>query len=52
MTEKFLRITEVMKLLDVKAPATILKAITDDQIQAIKIGSQWRFPADQFKGLK
>ena len=51
MEDKFLKIGEVMDLLKIRAPATILKAISKDQLEAFKIGAQWRFPREQFNNM-
>lgn len=49
--ENYLTIKEAMLLLNVKSPATILKAIKEDQLDAIKIGAQWRMPREQFNRM-
>ena len=49
--ENYLTIKEAMLLLNVKSPATILKAIKEDQLYAIKIGAQWRLSREQFNKM-
>jgi hypothetical protein len=49
--EQFYRISDVMKILDVKSAATILKAVREGQLEAIKIGAQLRFPSEQFSNM-
>jgi excisionase family DNA binding protein len=51
MEEQFLKISDVMDILKIKAPATILKAIRKNQLEAFKIGAQWRFPREQFNNM-
>lgn len=49
--ENYLTIKEAMILLNVKSPATIFKAIKEDQLDAIKIGAQWRLTREQFNKM-
>ena len=49
--EQYYRVVDVMKILNVKSAATILKAVKEEQLEAIKIGAQWRFPREQFNNM-
>jgi excisionase family DNA binding protein len=47
---ELLTATEVQELLDVDR-STIYRMATDGRLPAVKIGRQWRFPAQQIQGL-
>mgnify|MGYP003114308148 FL=1 len=49
--DNYLTIKEAMLLLNVKSPATIFKAIKEEQLDAIKIGAQWRLSREQFNKM-
>jgi excisionase family DNA binding protein len=49
--EQYYKISDVMKVLNVKSAATILKAIKAGQLEAIQVGAQWRFPREQFNNM-
>ena len=50
MTQKLLTAQQVREVLDIDT-STIYRMASDGRLAAVKVGRQWRFPADQIERL-